>query len=48
MLTNEKGFLLCPQCSGKTKTKVIPGTTKLKQFPLYCPWCKKETRIDYE
>lgn len=44
---NEKGFLLCPICQGKTKTKVIPGATKLVHFPLYCQWCKREIIVDY-
>ena len=48
MKVNVKGYLLCPCCGKKTKTKVIVGTTKMKGFPLYCPWCKKESKIDYE
>lgn len=42
---NEKGFLCCPECGKKTKTKVRPDT-QLKNFPLYCSWCKKEYLID--
>lgn len=45
--TNMSGFILCPRCEGKTKTKVLPGT-KLVHFPLYCSWCKRETVIDIE
>jgi hypothetical protein len=45
---NRNGFLLCPGCSGKTKTKVIPGITKLVRFPLYCSWCKSEFIIDFD
>ena len=41
------GFLCCPRCGNKTKTKVIPGTTEMKKFPLFCPWCKRVTVIDY-
>ena len=44
---NEKGFLICPHCGRKTKTKVVAGITELKQFPLFCPWCKQETMIKY-
>lgn len=47
MKVNENGFLLCPECSKKTKTKVIPGITRVQTFPLYCPWCKRETIINY-
>lgn len=42
---NEKGFILCPHCGRKTKTKVNQET-ELKKFPLFCPWCKKETIIN--
>lgn len=45
--TNKSGFILCPHCEGKTKTKVLPGT-KLVHFPLYCSWCKRETIIDLD
>jgi hypothetical protein len=48
MKVNDKGFLLCPVCGGKTKTKVIPGITRLHRFPLFCPWCKRETEITYD
>lgn len=45
MKINEKGYICCPECGRKTKTKVLPET-ELKRFPLFCPWCKKETVID--
>ena len=47
MKANEQGFLLCPECGGKTKTKVVPGKTVLSGFPLFCPWCKREITVDY-
>lgn len=43
--TDEKGFVLCPRCGRKTKVKVTLET-ELKKFPLFCPWCKKETTIN--
>ena len=46
MEINEKGYICCPKCRKKTKTKALPGTV-LKQFPLYCTWCKKEYIIDH-
>lgn len=46
METTERGFLLCPKCGGKTKTKVLPETVLL-EFPLYCPKCKRETVVTY-
>ena len=48
MQTNANGYILCPKCGRKTKTKIIPGTTVLTQFPLYCPWCHEEILIDYK
>lgn len=47
MNTNQSGSLWVhyPICGGKTRTKVYWDTV-LVRFPLYCPKCKKETRID--
>ena len=42
---NTKGFLLCPLCGNATKTKVLPQTS-LVRFPLYCPWCKRESIVN--
>ena len=38
-------WIHCPICGGKTRTKVYEDTVLVK-FPLYCPKCKKEVRID--
>lgn len=38
-------WVRCPFCDGKTRTKVYENTVLLN-FPLYCPKCKKEIRID--
>ena len=38
-------FVLCPVCGNKTRTK-IQEDTEMKNFPLYCPKCKKETIIN--
>lgn len=37
-------WILCPMCGNKTRIK-IRGDTVLKNFPLYCPKCKKGTLI---
>lgn len=37
-------WLLCPVCGNKTRLKVRKDT-ELKNFPLYCPKCKKEILI---
>ncbi|MBQ7920063.1 MAG: cysteine-rich KTR domain-containing protein [Lachnospiraceae bacterium] len=38
-------WILCPICNGKTRIQ-IRKETELKNFPLFCPKCKKETLID--
>lgn len=38
-------WVYCPICGGKTRTKVYEDTILLK-FPLYCPKCKREIRVD--
>ena len=47
MNDNQKNSLWihCPICGGKTRTKVYDDTVLVK-FPLYCPKCKKEIKID--
>ena len=47
MVDNRKEslWIRCPICKGKTRTKVYEDTVLVK-FPLYCPKCKKEFRID--
>ena len=44
---NQKDFrwIHCPICDSKTKTKVYADTVMFK-FPIFCPKCKKETRVD--
>lgn len=38
-------WLYCPICGNKTRDKVRPDT-ELKNYPLFCPKCKRETLID--
>lgn len=38
-------WILCPLCHGKTRTKVYADTV-LINFPLYCPKCKRETKVN--
>lgn len=38
-------WIRCPFCQGKTRTKVYEDTILLN-FPLYCPKCKKESRVN--
>ena len=38
-------WVLCPLCNGKTRTKLMPDTV-LKNYPLFCPKCKKTFIVD--
>lgn len=40
-----KEWILCPICGNKTRDK-IREDTELKNFPLYCPKCKRESLIE--
>ncbi|MGM0123758.1 hypothetical protein IGI37_001132 [Enterococcus sp. AZ194] len=42
---NTTSWIICPTCSGKTRTKIRPDTT-IKYFPLYCPKCKQENLVN--
>ena len=35
----------CPICGNKTRSRMREDT-ELKNFPLYCPKCKRETLIE--
>ena len=35
----------CPICGSKTRTRVYENTV-VQNFPLYCPKCKTEVRVD--
>ena len=37
-------FILCPVCGNKTRVQ-IREDTELKNFPLFCPKCHKQTLI---
>lgn len=41
----ESQWIFCPICNNKTRIKVREDT-ELKNFPLYCPKCKKESLIE--
>ena len=40
----ESSFVLCPLCGSKTRIKLLPETV-LKNYPLFCPKCKREVII---
>ena len=44
--TKESSFwILCPVCNNKSRAKVYEDTVLLN-FPLYCPKCKRETKVN--
>ena len=45
MLSINSQWILCPLCGNKTRNKIREDTV-LKNYPLYCPKCKKEIRVD--
>ena len=46
-MQEETQWIKCPKCGEKTRVK-IKETTVMKDFPLFCSWCKKETLIHVE
>ncbi len=40
-------WILCPVCGNKPRT-MIQENTEMRNFPLYCPKCKKETIINVQ
>ena len=42
---DESGWIHCPICRCRTRTK-IRRETVAKNFPVFCPKCKKECLID--
>ena len=38
-------WVYCPICGNKARTKVYEDTVMFN-FPLYCPKCKTEVRVD--
>ena len=44
---DDTGWIHCPVCQCRTRTKIRRDTV-LKNFPVFCPQCKKEFLIDVE
>lgn len=44
---NNYKWIYCPICGNKTRDK-IRADTIIKNFPLFCPKCKKESLIEVE
>ena len=43
--TKNSVWIFYPVCGSKTRSR-IRGDTILKNYPLYCPKCKRETLIN--
>ena len=41
----EKRWVRCPWCGAKTRLQILQET-ELKAFPLFCPKCRRESRIN--
>lgn len=46
-MEHQEKWILCPIYGSKTRNK-IRTDTELKNFPLFCPKCKKESLIEVE
>ncbi len=44
-MKRESEWILCPVCGNKTSVKIREDKV-LKNYPLYCPKCKRETLIE--
>jgi uncharacterized protein YbaR (Trm112 family) len=47
VLLEKLEFLLCPDCKGKSRTRVQENTV-LTNYVLFCPKCKKEFLVNVE
>ena len=43
-MSREEQWLLCPVCGAKTRLRLLQRTV-LREFPLYCPKCSRESVI---
>lgn len=41
----EEAWVLCPVCGGKTRLRLLRRTV-LRDFPLFCPKCRRESIIN--
>lgn len=46
-MSNEEKWILCPACGAKTRLRLLPSTV-LRNFPLFCPKCRRESIINAE
>ncbi len=43
----EEKWVLCPLCGAKTRLRLLQKTV-IRDFPLFCPKCKRESIINAE
>ena len=41
----DEKWVLCPVCGAKTRLRLLQSTV-LKDFPLFCPKCRRESLIN--
>lgn len=46
-MSNEEKWIFCPVCGAKTRLRLLPSTV-LRNFPLFCPKCRRECIINAE
>lgn len=45
MTASDEKWVLCPACGAKTRLRLLQRTV-LRDFPLFCPKCKRESIIN--
>ena len=44
-MTEQRQWVYCPCCGAKTRLQLL-RQTELRDFPLFCPKCRRETVIN--
>ena len=47
MKSSDEKWILCPICGAKTRARLLSDTV-LRNFPLFCPKCRRESIINAE
>ena len=47
MNQSDEQWIRCPVCGSKTRARLLPDTI-LRNFPLFCPKCRRESIINAE
>ena len=45
MMEEKEEWIYCPVCGGKTRLRLLQRTV-LRDFPLFCPKCRRESIIN--